>query len=755
VSAASGRDRVVRALWVVAFCGLALLPFGTVPYGLGFPGQHDLAASDLLHAHLPYRAFLGERLAAGSLPQWWPDVFSGAPLLAQVEAGTFYLPQWPFYALLDPYLAFDLSTAVTVLLGAAGAWLWARSLGASPAAAAFAGIAFAGCGWNVSHVKHPSLHASAAWVPWVLWALERALDRHRPLAAAWPAAGALLAIQALAGMPQVTWMLSLVFAARVAIAAVGDLRDGERRRVLTNVAAGVGAGGLGLGAAAVQLVPTALLSQDTVRPPSLTPDASTRWDMGLEGLATFVYPKAAGAPLWFVHVGDSVQWENYAFCGVAALLLAAVALVSRRTPQVWIWAALGAGALVLSAGGSSPVFDLAWAGLPGFRVFRFHQRWLLFVQLAICGLAAVGLDVVAGAVREGLRRWIAPLAAAVVAAEITVAAGPLLPVDPIDAWRQPGPAEALYAEAGEGRIFMMDGFAPWYDAYVEHHGLRDAGSAPLVARGRWPLGSMPTLLGRETPSGYINLVERRVARLWMYDTHNPRDPSGLLPHWRGAALPEAYEVPRRKPLPTEPDPRFAALLSRAGVRVVTADHAASAAEVGWEAVGDAGGLHVWRNPAALPRAYVASRWVPVADADAAIALLHGDPPADSRVPAIETAEAPAGAAAAEIAPAVVREPWPERVEVDVEGTGGWLVLTDTASVGWTATVDGAPTAITLANAWQRAVRVEPGEHRVVFEYRTPGLRGGAAITALCAASLAVWAALSRLRGAGASGSAGS
>lgn len=47
-----------------------------------------------------------------------------------------------------------------------------------------------------------------------------------------------------------------------------------------------------------------------------------------------------------------------------------------------------------------------------------------------------------------------------------------------------------------------------------------------------------------------------------------------------------------------------------------------------------------------------------------------------------------------------------------------LVLADTHYPGWTATVDGEERPIRLANYFYRAVRVEPGDSRVVFRYRS-------------------------------------
>ena len=62
--------------------------------------------------------------------------------------------------------------------------------------------------------------------------------------------------------------------------------------------------------------------------------------------------------------------------------------------------------------------------------------------------------------------------------------------------------------------------------------------------------------------------------------------------------------------------------------------------------------------------------------------------------------------------------------------GGYAVLLDAWAPGWSATVDGEPVSIDRADLLVRAARVGPGEHRVVFVYRTPGLRLSAIISLL-------------------------
>lgn len=76
-------------------------------------------------------------------------------------------------------------------------------------------------------------------------------------------------------------------------------------------------------------------------------------------------------------------------------------------------------------------------------------------------------------------------------------------------------------------------------------------------------------------------------------------------------------------------------------------------------------------------------------------------------------------------------------------SGGWLVLADAWHPGWSATVDGAPARVLRGDVALRAVRLEAGEHAVVFRFRPPALVAGlalalAGLVALVAVALAPW-----------------
>lgn len=75
------------------------------------------------------------------------------------------------------------------------------------------------------------------------------------------------------------------------------------------------------------------------------------------------------------------------------------------------------------------------------------------------------------------------------------------------------------------------------------------------------------------------------------------------------------------------------------------------------------------------------------------------------------------------------------IEVDAQGSG-YVVVADSLSNGWVATVDGKDARIETADHAMAAVRVERGRHTVVLEYRPTHQRLGIVIAVLTALALA-------------------
>ncbi|HEY5283210.1 MAG TPA: YfhO family protein, partial [Polyangia bacterium] len=59
---------------------------------------------------------------------------------------------------------------------------------------------------------------------------------------------------------------------------------------------------------------------------------------------------------------------------------------------------------------------------------------------------------------------------------------------------------------------------------------------------------------------------------------------------------------------------------------------------------------------------------------------------------------------------------------------GLAVFIEQYDRGWQATVDGQPARLLRANLIMRALPIVAGTHRIVLEFRTPGLRAGGALS---------------------------
>jgi hypothetical protein len=149
---------------------------GTLPSP---PPPHNENLADPPTIWLPMqaatRAMVREWLSGGEPPLWCAQSFCGAPWLGNMSSALFSPFTWLFVVL--PFApAFAVCAAAKWLLAGIGSWLLARRLGIGPAGRALAGLGFAFCGFQVVWIDSCLTNVSA-WAPWLLLAIERALER--------------------------------------------------------------------------------------------------------------------------------------------------------------------------------------------------------------------------------------------------------------------------------------------------------------------------------------------------------------------------------------------------------------------------------------------------------------------------------------------------------------------------------------------------------------------------------------------------
>ena len=341
--------------------------------------QHALATFDHLPWFDPFQFAAGDH--AGAQPFGWPLVVVSLPVSA----------------LAGPVAAYNVLVVGAFVAAAGATYALARQLGASPAAAAVAGFAFAFAPFRLAQAASHVNALLAPLLPVLLWCAERALrgTGRSQRRAAWATVAVQLSIMASGELHLAVFATGLL-GAYVALRLPGT--DGAHRRALL-------VPGLVLiaGTAAVAALVYALVLRPSVA-------AGGR---SLEEASSFA-PRPADL------VERDVDWaeaERYAYPGaVIAALAAAGAVSALRSGRSRL---VGAGLVVVAAGTvvlalapaleAEPALQRAYRAIPFLSFSRVPGRILVVTALALALLAAFAIDLP----RPGRRRVVAAVVAVI------------------------------------------------------------------------------------------------------------------------------------------------------------------------------------------------------------------------------------------------------------------------------------------------------------------------------------------------------
>jgi hypothetical protein len=375
-----------------------------------------LWSQDIGRVYYPVAHLLRETLATGDPSRlWWcPELGAGFPLVADGVSTPFYPPHWPLLLLLHPARALTAALFASYLAAGLAMAAFARTLGLGAAAAAVAGLVYAWSGFAVGHSVHVNVVAGVPYLPLVLLFLEKA-SRGAALGNV-TLAGACFGAQCLGGHPQVA-LMTAALGGGYALLRFWPPRTTARglARPLVLVVLFIA---IGSGISAVYYLPMAELARHSVRPGGgLSHAQALAYALPAPHLVTAVSPffffdSATGA-----YQGAWNPAEMAFYAGLPTLVLAGVALVSRRKdPLVRFLAAAALVAVLLALGDATPLHGLLHS-LPLFRALRAPARYVLIVDAALAVLAALGVDSLRKEARaSALRRTVGFVAAAAVLA---------------------------------------------------------------------------------------------------------------------------------------------------------------------------------------------------------------------------------------------------------------------------------------------------------------------------------------------------
>ena len=744
-------SRKELTLTLPLLCLLVVLPFWRIATGQGMVITNDLAVSDMANLQHPLRHFAGEELRQGRLPLWTPGVYMGFPLLAEGQAGVFYPINLLLFGLLPVPTALNISVLLPFAIAAVGTYLLARCLGASIIGALVAGLSYALSGFFVVHVKHMPMVDAACWIPVVLWLVERGVRRD---GGALLGAGLVMGVQWLTGAPQIAYysagVATLYFAGRL-----WSLR-GERlpwRMILLFVLAVT----LSLGLGAVQLLPTFELVGFSERAGGVGYEFAAGFPYALENLETFLYPLANGTPGTGDYAVSSIFWEDYAYLGMVPLLLGLIgglALI-RRSGLVRLLVGLTVVTFLLALGSNTVFYRLAYYALPGMSFFRFPQRFFSFAVLFLVILAALTVtrfQTWLGGKRIGLEgsglslpnppHTLGGIILVLVVVDLYTYHGPWNAIVDVDTWLEPpATAQVVQERAGSAlyRVFSYNVYNTFRAAYRQAGGWR-GNLQPYIIQREFLQPSLNLIYDVPTADGYVNLVPDCLVALWGSEKQQGlMDASLVLAGERLEARPwtikllSLYNV--RFLITSQPAQDEALALISVSPPIACADDQCQGAgddEAGLRA-------YLYENLQTMPRVFAVPGYAVVDDVPAALDLMRSsafDPA--TTVVLLEPPAAPPSPTEEFSSTVEVLTYEATRVAVRAQLSGpGWLVLSDTYYPGWEATVDEHSTLIYQANGCVRAVRLEAGQHEVVFRFRPRSFYLGALVSGISGALLIV------------------
>lgn len=377
----------------LVFAGAAAVATIVFFGSFAFDREAMIYGTDMVAEAYQSRAFAVQEVEAGrGLPHWNPFVYGGVPYLSTLPYPVYY-PTSLLYFVMPLHRAIGWGFVLHFLLAGVLAYGLARELGLDPGPAIVVGTAYMFTGYIVSHLYagQDGRMFAMQWTPALLLLVERAISRRRLHWFGWLAA--VVVLQLFTPHVQMAYFSAMAAGAWALFRLVGVRREEGRWRPPAVLLAGfVGAYALAGLVALVQVWPTANMLGFTHRA-ARGYEYAASWSLPVQETLAAIWPEFQGYldDYW----GTNPFKLHTEYLGAIPVLLAALALVARRTARTWFFAGLAAAALLFSWGGATPVHRLFYWTVPFVKQFRAPAMMYSVVALATVVLAGFGAQALA------------------------------------------------------------------------------------------------------------------------------------------------------------------------------------------------------------------------------------------------------------------------------------------------------------------------------------------------------------------------
>ena len=380
--------KLKKELWVViSYFFVSLIFFFPV-----FQSKTLIYFDNLLQI-APAFYFWKQEILQGRLPLWNPYILAGLPFLADPSHPVFSPFNLVFLVFDNIFQAISFQVILLVFLASLGTYSLARSLKLSKLSSWLSGLIYGFSGSTILGVNDLNSLVGLVLLPWVLAVFRVEVIRKKKYLS-WRLS-LVLALQLLSGHTQYAyyalllmgvWFLIHLLTSHMSLKEVGIklVRFG-----ITLV--------LGLGLAAVQILPSAELLIETSRPENINYQSIESLQVSI--LPRLIFPRIYGTLVEGNSWGPNSSPERgladiYGFVSLSSLILTLVAIrkANKKDYDVWFLTGVMIISFILAFGNLTPIFKFFYHWVPGFRFFRSPGRILTLYSLAVALLAAIGME---------------------------------------------------------------------------------------------------------------------------------------------------------------------------------------------------------------------------------------------------------------------------------------------------------------------------------------------------------------------------